>query len=165
MRGGLTPLAAGTLPFRGQAEMVLAMMALAGSTSFTTRSQPFWIDDGAATVMARYAENGQAAIAVRRFDEWTSVYVAAPSSLGDDLLNNIARAAGAYVAGPAGQVALQMSGNFVSLHGLRSCNYPFCLPPGRRQVLDAETGAVLAAGVTPHAIPIQAQETKWFLLR
>ncbi|MDD5704769.1 MAG: beta-galactosidase [Kiritimatiellae bacterium] len=159
------PLTQGVQPFGGLCEMVMAMMTLRGSSAFTTRCQPFWIEDSAAVPLARYAENGRTAIAVRQFPNWTSVYVSAPSSLGDDLLNNIARAAGAYVAGPPGQVALQMNGRFLSVHGLRTCAYEFRLPPGRRQILDADTGVVLAKGVTSYTIPIRAQETKWFLLR
>ena len=84
-------------------ELVLAIMNLEGRNAFSARYQPFWIEDPAATPLARYAETDQVAIAYKDFDDWRSIYFAAPNSLGNQLLNNIAKAAGAYVAGDAGQ--------------------------------------------------------------
>ncbi len=57
---------AGTRPFCGLSELLMAAMNLTGSSSFSGRYQPFWIDDPQATVLARYAEDGRAAIAVKK---------------------------------------------------------------------------------------------------
>jgi hypothetical protein len=78
------------------------------------------------------------------------------------MLNQIARQAGAYVAGPAGHM-ITLNGNFASLHALRSGDYTLILPPGRRRVLDADTGDILAEGVDRFTKTVTAQQTYWFL--
>jgi hypothetical protein len=82
--------------------------------------------------------------------------------LSDDLFNKIAREAGAYVAGLPGH-QLNLNGEFASLHALRSGEYTLTLPPGRRRVLDADTGWVLARDARSFTLPVTAQRTYWFL--
>ena len=144
-------------------EMLMTIMTLSGRSSHTSRHQPFWIDDDSATRLAVYAENGRVAMAVKDQHDWTSVYLAAPTSLGAVTLNNIARRAGAYVCGDPGQ-SIFMSGNFVSLHGMRSGAYTFRLPPGTTRVIDPDTREIVAANTPELVIPVQAQATYWYVL-
>ena len=150
-------------PFQGMSEMFLWVMHKAGPSSFGSRYQPFWVEDAGATPLAKYAEDGRVAAAVKAQKGWTSVYLAAPNGLAGDLLNNIARAAGAYVCGRPGQ-SIQMNGAFLSLHGMRTGDYTFHLPAGVRRVLDADTGKVVAQGVKQSTLPVKAQETYWYLM-
>jgi hypothetical protein len=148
--------------FQGMAEMLMEIFnSNGGSSSFTARYQPFWIDDPSTTTLADYQETGQAAIAVKKFPRWTSIYLAAPQSLGSQLLNNVAQQAGAFVAGDAGQ-ELDMNGNFASVHGLKNGEYHLHLPPGKTRVRDAMTGKVLSSGSKIYSFPVQAQTTYWF---
>ena len=146
--------------------------------------QAFWVNDAQATPLATYAETGQVAMAEKRIvgtvpaiaaavaepaektpaAEWKSVYVATPQGLSDDLLNRIARESGAYVAGPAGHY-LCLSGEFASLHALRTGSYTLTLPPGRSKVLDADTGQVLMEEATEFTFPVVAQQTYWFVFQ
>jgi hypothetical protein len=156
------PLTRNVLPLQGAGEMLLAIFNTNGNaTSFAARSQPFWISDASATALAKYQETGQSAMAVRKMGDWTSIYLAAPQALGPQLLNNIARQAGAFVAGEVGQM-LHMNGNFASLHGLKNGRYTLQLPFGKTRVLDAVSGRVLASG-REYSWPVQAQNTYWFL--
>jgi hypothetical protein len=155
------PLTKNGLPLQGAGEMLMAILSTSGgATSFAARAQPFWIADASATTLAKYQETGQSAMAVKKMPDWTSIYLAAPQALGPQLLNNIAREAGVFVAGDAGQM-LHMSGNFASLHGLKNGAYKLQLPPGKTRVLDAISGRVLASG-REYSWPVQAQSTYWF---
>lgn len=157
------PLAGKVQPVLGLNEMLMTIMTLDGQSSFTTREQPFWIEDPQATVLARYQETGQVAAASKSLPGWTSVYLAAASSLTPDLLNTLARQANAFVCGPPGQ-SIAMSGRFVSLHGLRTGPYPLRLPPGTKQVLDADTGKPLPVKSGTCTLNVQAQQTIWLEL-
>lgn len=157
-----SPWTKGTLPYQGTAEMVLAVFNTNGGVnSFAARYQPFWVDDASATVLAKYRETGQTAIAVKKQTNWTSLYLAAPQALEPQLLNNIARQAGAFIGGDAGQ-QLHMNGNFASLHGLQNGSFILHLPPGKSRVLDAVTGKVLASGKQDYTFTVEAQKTYWF---
>jgi hypothetical protein len=134
-----------------------------GQSSFAARTQPFWIDDKAATPLATYAEDGRVAAGLKKLKGWTAIYLAAPNSLTGDLLNSLARQAGAYVCGPAGQ-SIAMNGNFLSLHGLHSGDYILNLPPGTKRVTDAETGKALPISQGKCRVPVVAQNTYWLRL-
>ena len=157
-------LKAGVKPAIGLNEMLMMIMIPEGQSSFTTREQPFWIADNTATPLATYDENGRVAAAMKKLPNWTSVYLAGANSLTGDLLNYLAREAKAYTCGPAGQ-SINMSGSFVSLHGLRSGSYPFRLPPGAKQMLEADTGRPLPIKNGVCNLNVTAQETYWYELR
>jgi hypothetical protein len=144
----------------GLNEMLMMIMTPEGQSSFASREQPFWVEDDRATVLARYAETGQVATARRTLPGWTSVYLAAANSLTGDLLNALARQAGAYVCGPAGQ-SVNLSADFASLHGLRNGDYPLRVPPGVKQVLEADTGKALPLRGGVCTLTVKAQETYW----
>jgi hypothetical protein len=152
-------------PFQGAGEMLMAIFNTnGGSHSATARYQPFWINDSSATILGKYHETGQGAMAVKKFPNWTSLYLAAPQALGPQLMNNIAQQAGAFVAGDADE-ELDMNGNFASLHGLKSGDYHLHLPPGKTRVIDAFTGKVLSDKNATYTFPVQAQKTYWFFFR
>ena len=158
------PLRAGlaTLPrFIGMSEMLLTMLSVRGRNGFIARYQRFWIDDARAVPLAHDTETGQAAAAVRRFDDWTSVYLAAPNSLGAELLHHIAQQAGAFVCADPGN-AIWMSGDLAVLHGLRNGEARLKLPPGTRGVRDAAGRSIpLDERVR---LPVEAGETHWLIL-
>lgn len=160
-------------PVLGLNEMLMMIMTPTGQSSFTTREQPFWIEaagpersrrDPQATTLARYAETGQSAGAMKMLSDWTSVYLAGGHSLTGDLMHALAQQAGAFTCGPPGQ-SITMSGDFVSLHGLRSGPYPLRVPPGVKQVLDADTQKPLPIKNGVCTLDVQAQQTYWLLLQ
>ncbi|MFA7230874.1 MAG: hypothetical protein WC071_06360, partial [Victivallaceae bacterium] len=73
-----------------------ASMLLSGTYGYY--DQPyFYIDDHKAEILGVYHKTGQGAIGVKKFSDWTSVYIASAGGLSAGLLNNICRQAGAYV--------------------------------------------------------------------
>lgn len=155
------PLTYGVVPFLGMSELYLTMFGTRGAVSgYTARPQPFWVDDATATPLAHYQESGQVAAAIKRFPTWTSIYLAAPNSLSGSLLNNIATAAGAYVAGNGGQ-SINMNGRFLCLHGMRTGTFRLRLPRGTRRALDAMSGQTFACTDGACLIPVTAQNTYW----
>ena len=124
----------------------------------------FRVADPQATPLARFAETGQVVAARKDMPGWTSIYIGAAQGLTDDWLNQLARQAGAYVAGPPGQ-QLNLSGEFASIHALRAGNYTLRIPPGRQRVLDADTGRLLHTGVGEFTFSVQVGETYWFLFK
>ncbi len=154
----------GVQPVLGLTEMVMTIMVASGQSSFAAREQPFWIEDPQATPLAHYAETGQVAGAMRKLPGWTSVVLAGSHSLTGDLLHALAQQAGAFVAGPPGQ-SLNLSGNFASLHGLRTGAYPLRVPPGVKRVLDADTRQPLPLRDGVCTLSVRAQETIWLELQ
>jgi hypothetical protein len=128
-----------------------------------SRYQKFWIVSGYDAALAKYSEDGKTSIAVKQFKDWTSIYIAAPNALAGEMMNNIAKQAGAYRYGTAAMGEVRMSGRFVSYHALKSGKYLLRLPKVSK-VIDADTGKVLAAGVTSFVIDGKAQNTYWYFI-
>ena len=79
-------------------------------------------------VLARFASDGAPALALREEGGCRRVYVCEPAGLSADMFNRLAREAGAYVPVSGGGLQVDMNGNFVSLHALRSGEWDFNLP-------------------------------------
>ncbi|NUP99007.1 MAG: beta-galactosidase [Armatimonadetes bacterium] len=156
-------LTRGCRPLNALTEMQMTIFHTAGASSVAAREQPFWVEDPTAEPLARFVENGQVAMALKRHGDWTAVYLAAPNSLGGDLLHKLVSAAGAFTYGEPGP-AVSYSDRFVSIHGLRSGSYTLRLPPGTRRVVDPDSGRAIAEGVETVTLPVVAQQTDWYLL-
>lgn len=159
---GTHPLTRGVPPCQGASEMLLTMMALEGLNSFSARYQRFWVDEPAATPLAHWHEDGRVAMAVRKLPGWTSLYVAAPMALDARLLNNVAVAAGAFVAGEPGP-AIHLSERFASLHATRDQSYRLRLPAGVTRATDLDGGALKVAGGAVQ-LELVAGTTRWLRL-
>ncbi len=125
--------------------------------------EPFRISDPGVKVLGRYQEDGTVAAAMKEFPEWTSIYLASPQSLHGQLLHNIAKAAGCYVAGDYGE-QLDIDSGFASIHGvIDNPKYRLTLPPGKSTIRDAFTGEVLGEQIRQYEFPVEAWKTYWFL--
>ncbi|MBI2298474.1 MAG: beta-galactosidase [Armatimonadetes bacterium] len=156
------PFARGVPPCQSAGEMLLSMMALDGLNSFTARYQRFWVDDPAATPLAHWHEDGRVAMAVRKLPGFTSVYLAAPMALDARMLNNVARSAGAFVAGEPGP-AIHLNERFASLHATRNQGYQLRLPKGVTRATDVDAGPLAVDGGTV-ALGLAAGTTRWLRL-
>jgi hypothetical protein len=114
-------------------------------------------------VVARYVSDNAPAIAERRFGDWRSVYVGEPSGLSPALFNRLAREAGAYVPVVPGCVQVNMSGDFVSLHALKTGEYDFRLP-FKAEVVNLRTNRPEPVNDGIIRLKLTAGETCWFSL-
>lgn len=143
---GTHPLAHNLLPLEG----------------VSTNAAKFWVDDPETVALGRYVSGGEVAIAAREFEDWRSVYVAAPGGLGPGLLNNIARWSGAYFATDPGD-AVYMNSRLLCVHGVTGGKRTFHLPR-RAIVTDAMTGEVMAYNRSLFQAEVPLQQTRWFRL-
>src|SRR5208337_3661068 len=184
--GGGDPLVGGgpgyvkVPPLQGMAEALCSLFSTTGpSAGFgspyvagfgytvvpgVSRYQRFWVEAGYDQALAQYVEDRRVAMAVKRFPTWTSVYIGAPNALSGEMLNNIAKQAGAYRYGVPAMGEVHMSGRFISYHALRNGEYLFQLPPGASRVIDPESGEVLATNSSSFVIHGKAQSTYWFFI-
>ena len=169
-----------TVPtFQGMAEALCGIFTSSGPASIcdpliskfgylaipgVSRYQKFWVDSGYDQALGRYREDDKVAVAVKQYPTWTSVYVGAPNALAGEMLNNLAKQAGAYRCGPPAMGETRLSGRFVSYHALRSGAYEFQVPEGVAKVTDAETGDVQTLNNNGFIIDGIAQRTYWYFL-
>jgi len=127
----------------------------------------FYVDDSectafrSATVLGSYLQGGQPAFAVKRFPEWTSVYLGSPAA-NAGLLRAVARAAGAhrYVDGDD---IVYANRSFVAIHTREAGQRTVCLraPSDAYEVFDDQ---LLAQGVKQFDLHIPAYTTRLIFL-
>lgn len=156
------PLAKNLLPLQGMGDIFRTQFRL-DTDEHTFDAQRFWIEDPVAETLAEYPEDHKSAIAVRRFANWTSLYVAPLGGISGELLNNAAVSAGAYVASVPNKLLVNMNDRFISLHALQSGEYQITLPQ-KFNVVDVDSGKVLFSDVGSFRVPLEAQQTEWLLL-
>lgn len=127
--------------------------------------QRFTIDDPKVTAFGKYLDDDTTAIGMRKYPEWTSVYIAAPASMSAEFFNLIAKEAGAYRICEAniGQVVANKC--FLSVYSMKNITAPFKLPQ-ESYVVDAFSGEMMNASKTDTIeLKLNAGETRWFLLK
>ncbi len=122
--------------------------------------QRFTLEGNDFEPLATYTADGKAAVGVKAMNGWKSIYVANPSGLTSQLLNNIAVDAGAYVLTSPGVVS-SVRGNFISLHALKGGAYELKLPKNGR-VVSVESGKILNSDGGRISVEIPAGDTRWF---
>lgn len=155
-------LSHGMSGLQGMGEMFRLMYARSSGPHRLYDVQQFWIEDRNATTLARYRD-GNAAIAVRRFEDWTSLYIAAPGGLEARLLHNVAKETGAYVLTEPGQ-AIEMNGHFISMHGMKKGHHEFKLPY-RADVIDLETNHIIVRNTDHFEVSVEPQRQYWYDIR
>ena len=111
-------------------------------------------------VLARFSSDGTPAICECRFDGWTGVAVGSAGGLSPQCFNRIVRDAGGYVPVESGRFQVNMNGDFVSLHCIKSSRCNFRLP-FRCRVRDMETGN-LHEKADSFSLQMTVGETRWF---
>ncbi|MBR6585880.1 MAG: hypothetical protein IKK82_00545, partial [Kiritimatiellae bacterium] len=84
-----------------------------------------------------------------------------PGGLSPEMFNSFVKKAGGYVSAPVG-LQVDMNGNFVSVHCLRTGTYDFILP-FTADVVNVKTGESLAH-VKSMSLQLTGGETRWFFL-
>ena len=122
----------------------------------------FVVDDPAAQIIGRYISDGKDGIAVRKYSEWTSIFIGSPDGLSAGLLRNIAEWNGSFRAVDRPGLALAMRDRFMSLHAMKRGTYQVRFPQSGK-IINADTGQVLAEESDRVSVTLDAGETLWLL--
>lgn len=155
------------VPEQGVSEEVASLMSAdrrrifpAGAQSIAKGPRTSVSEGTDVKVLARFASGGAPALALREEGGCRRVYVCEPAGLSAGMFNRLAREAGAYVPVSGGGLQVDMNGNFVSLHALRSGEWDFCLPFPCR-VVNLASGRVEATDGGLVHLALTAGETCW----
>ena len=120
----------------------------------------FYVDDKSATTIGLVKGTNKTGWAVKRFKDWTSVYISLPGALTPELIRNIIAEAGITPIGPCDDVTTAGNG-FMTIHALyngqktlrwdKKCN-----------LLDLTNGKIIAKNINSISFPMKAGETRWF---
>lgn len=157
------PFIRGVRPFQNLSDTLASIFSLHGAGEYGFTYHLFSVIDPEATVLGYYPESNETGFAVKKMDDWTSIFFGVPNAMQNDLLHRIAQETGVFVAGPPGD-SVVMNGDFVSIHALSSRTYPFTLPEGKRTLKNALTGEILSQGKPVVELLLKAQHTYWYLI-
>ncbi len=160
------PLVKGIPPMLGMGELRYGIFALAGKSKHIARGQEFYITpESGVKILAEYAENRRAALAIREFADWRSVYSGAPWGLTPELIYRLAQLNNTYTVAFPGQ-SIFMNDRFISLHCLKSENgFAITLPPGTHEVVNPDNGNKIPVQDGKITVDITAGTTYWFVLK
>ena len=113
--------------------------------------------------MARFTEDGTIAVAERSDAAAKLVYVASYGGLTPDYFHHLAKESGAYVPTDGYGLEIDMNGDFMSVHCLRSGKYEAKLPFSA-DVVNLKTGKPVASAARSIKMELQACETRWYQL-
>lgn len=120
----------------------------------------FYVDDPEATPLAMLSGSDKVGLAVKRFKDWTSVYVALPGGFTPRFLRNLAREANLTPTGPEGDATYAGNG-FLVLHALAPGEKTLTwTEPG--DLFDLSNGVTVATNAVSYSFPMDALETRWF---
>lgn len=123
----------------------------------------FIVEDPAAQPLGTYLSDGKVSAAVKKFDNFTSVFIGPPSGLTPQFLRNIVVAGGAVPFIDAGDMALFHRENFVVIHGVEGGRKTLRLP-FKAKVTEMLTGRVLAQNSDTVPLDIKIADTMWLHL-
>jgi hypothetical protein len=98
---------------------------------FTEVSPVFYVEDPQATPLGYFATRGPVGLAVRRHNDWTSVYCAVPG-LASAIMRNIVRESGAHLYRDGDEDIVYANAGYVSLFSREAGRRRVCLPTERR---------------------------------
>ncbi len=119
------------------------------------------VTDDRAVPLARWVGADGVAAAARDFGTWKSAFVGVPG-LSAELVNNLARWAGCWVAAPPGD-AVYAAERCVTIHALSPGRKVLTLR-GPSRVEDLTSGQVVAQKTTSITVEMARAETRWFWL-
>lgn len=139
-----------------------SMAAGLADNMFTEMKGPlFHVDDNeAVTIGVIYGTGGKTGWAVKRFKDWTSIYIAMPGAITPELLRNIAREAGVIPVGPNGDATASGNG-FLVIHALTDGS-KMLQWKGPSDVFDIQANQFIARGVESLTFSMKAFKSRWF---
>lgn len=110
--------------------------------------------------LAEYPETGRVGAAVKRHDDWTAVYLAAPGGLTPRLLRNLAAEAGVRPVGPENDATF-VGNRMVVLHSLTNRGKTIRWPEPA-DLIDLSSDEVVVRNATEYTFELPVGETRWF---
>lgn len=120
----------------------------------------FYVDDPTATPLAQAACTNRTVVAMKHFQDWTSVYIALPGGFNPQILRQIAAEAKVTPVGPEGDATYAGNG-FLVIHAL-SAGEKTLRWNGKSDLLDIASGKIIASGQESITFPMTAFSTRWF---
>lgn len=126
----------------------------------TEMRQPlFFIDDPDATVFGKINGTDKAGWAVKRFKDWTSIYIALPGAITPELVRNIVREAGIEPIGPCDDVTTAGNG-FITIHAISDGEKKLKWV-GKCDIADLISGEIIN-NADMLSFQMKTGETRWF---
>lgn len=146
----------------GMGEAVATAMAKGALLPTYAPMHRFIVQDNEAKSLALYPDR-ETAIAVKRFENWTSVYFGMIGTLDARLLNNLAEEAGIHTFTKAGKGNVEFNGSLLGIHCLKNENVEISLP-FKAKVVDFDSKKVLVEGQGSFNISMNAGDTRLFVV-
>jgi len=125
----------------------------------------FYCNDSKAVKLGNLISNNKAGFTVKRFCNWTSIYLAAPlvGKNAADILRNIAEEAGAFIYSENGD-AISANKYFLSVHTNYEGQRKISLPEQKEIIFEVFDKKVIAQNTDSFEIDIPKKETKMFFM-
>jgi hypothetical protein len=160
---GRHPLTKGLAPKQDISSIFRATFSLPAYPHEYYDGPYFYIDDPKTEIIAAYQQTNQGAIGIKKFSNWTSVYIASAGGLSAELLNNICRSAGIYVVTKPG-LDITVTNNFMTIHGVVPGYYTLTFPH-IGNISNLKTGEIIARNKKSIHLWVDPQTTYWLKIR
>lgn len=118
--------------------------------------------DNNTAVLAKYRDGKNAAV-MKKFPQWTSIFIGVPAGLSPQLLQNIATYANVHVYNNIGDLFVYHRDDLICLHGIEGNENDIKLPFDA-EVKDLFSGEILLAGGKGLKVKLQPGETRLLLI-
>jgi Concanavalin A-like lectin/glucanases superfamily len=126
----------------------------------TEMLQPLvYVDDPKAIKVGEIADTGKTGWAVKRFKDWTSVYIALPGAITPELIRNIAAEAKLTPIGPCNDMTTSGNG-FITLHAISDGSKTIRWNGGKLR--DLISGKIINTRDNTLTMEMKAGQTRWF---
>lgn len=148
------------------APKIVSLLGVSGGWPWQFNSPPrhYVKENPAQKVLARYTEDGTAAVVEKMDGRGKIVYVASFGGLSPQYFHHLAAESGAYVPAAGAGLQVDMNGSFMSLHCLRGGEYGI-RPPRAGKVVNMKSGKTVDATGGTFKVRMTAGETRWYRLR
>ena len=119
-----------------------------------------FINDKSATTIGVVKGTNKTGWAIKRFKDWTSVYISLPGALTPELIRNIVAEAGITPIGPCDDATTGGNG-FMTIHALYD-GKKILRWDKKCDLLDLTTGKLAGKNINTISFDMKAGETRWF---
>jgi hypothetical protein len=123
----------------------------------------FSLKDKSLNIIGKYKHNGAPALAVKKFDTWTSVYCGTPY-ISADIIRKLASKCEVHIYLDAPAASLHANNLFISVHNKNKPVKGIVKLREKADVYDAFSGKLICRNCNEFPLKMKASETKLFKL-